>query len=899
MSDGAGFRPAIGERVKYHATLLDLHQAIQELDCPATLALLNIDESLLELPGTTRSYIERCDRWQRLIDVVGSIPHLIDQSSKDYVALVGFWGHFSSGKSTLINAIMGIGGDERPPYRRKAGRNPTDKRIALTTHFDRFEATRLEFAASTEDVDVVRGPRSALLERMTLVDTPGLGDDPAEMEAVIRFLHLVHVLVLTVDGRRPFADTEKDFHLLDIAFNRLAGVPKIFAVTSAVDFLKDRKGDFETDWQAQQAEEFWQETIQRLVADRRFRGHLRTFTETPHHFVDSIEGFQVEELLDSIDPAVLDEEQRERTDVARAEYVLESAVDSLDYLQQYVTERSRHLAALRAEAEQRSQNTQTAIQNLIDDLERRLSGEVEFLGGNRRSGDELAAPVEQIVTSEMVSRGMDVAETESVIRAKWGQVVETRQNQVVRRAHENYRKRRTGGHEPFRSKGLAEADTILAIESTELLGQLKRGAHDALTAALATHGAIRTTGLEVLEKRWERGRVTASVRDIGNELQGFERTHDDTVKALIAYITQPSSVELLREHGFVGFDESGERRARPESIDVRNGEDYRIFMEEVERCRESLKEIYDNAAEELEGIGSAVATTVSEEADGWMAEGPGAPALKPVVDRITESVLAGVNDLDQAVEALIVELTKTVVAARAEKTGRVKEIWKARGRVLLRVTGVVVGFGLSGLIVEGFAPGVWANMWSSLPQWMIQGAVSGIVTSLALSVSAFVLIGFSNANLRAAFGSTIKARTRLASLRQSHKRRIRSACAEELEKLREKAVEAVTSVDGLLLGAVISWLEGDCTVYMESAREVGQVRERVKERARLVMGLANRLSEFRNNVIPQLRERSEEIRSAAVSTHMLTIRQAAEEVEELRQGLAGVVEKARSSVGSR
>ena len=888
-------RPASrnGERVKYHGTLLDLHAAIQELNCPETLKLLNIDESLLDLPGTTLSYIERCDQWKKLLDVVGSIPHLIDQSSRDYVPLVGFWGHFSSGKSTLINAMMEIGGDEYPPYRRKTGRNPTDKRITLTTHFDGFEATRLEFASSADDVDVVQGPRSAVLERMTLVDTPGLGDDPAEMEAVIRFLHLVHVLVLTVDGRRPFADTEKDFHLLDMAFNRLAGVPKIFAVTSAVDFLQDRKGDFDTDWGDAEAEEFWEETIRRLAADRRFGEHVKTLARTPHHFVDSIEGFRIEQLMGSIDPAVLDDEQRERTDLARAEYVVKSSVESLDYLQDYVGERSRNLAALRADAEQRSQTTQTAIENLIGDLGRRLSSEVEFLTGNRRSGDELATPVDQIVTIETVSRGMDVAETESVMRGVLEQVAESRRHTLIRRANESYRKRTRESDEPFRSEVLVEADIDAAVERTELLDQLKRSGRDAATAALARHGATRTTGLEILERRWERTRVSSSVRDIQKELEGFGRTHDDTVKALIAYITQPSSLELLREHGFVGFDESGQRRAMPESIDVHNGNEYRRFMNEVEQCTASLKRIYDEAAEELEGIELGDGITVAEGADGSVPEGPGKSALKPVVDRVTEGVLAAVDELDEAVGAQIVELAKKVVVARTEKTARVREIWKARGRVVLRVVGVVLVFGIVAFSIEGLKPGVWASLWSSLPQWMIEGAVSGVVASLVLSVCAFVLIGFSNANLRAAFGSTLLARVTLESLQRAQKKKIRKACVEGMDKLQKKAAEAVNSVDGLLLQAVIEWLEEECEAYMASVRGLGKIRERVNERAQLVRGLGNKLSEFRSSVMADSRQRSEQIRSAAVSTHMSTIRQAAEDVENLRQAIVGIAENAR------
>ena len=96
-----------------------------------------------------------------------------------------------------------------------------------------------------------------------------------------------------------------DLTLLDIAFNRLGGVPKIFSITSAVDFLRDRKGDFETDWNEAEAGAFWQETLTRLVDDIRFKRHGQTLAATPYHFVDSIEGFRISNLLESIVPVVI------------------------------------------------------------------------------------------------------------------------------------------------------------------------------------------------------------------------------------------------------------------------------------------------------------------------------------------------------------------------------------------------------------------------------------------------------------------------------------------------------------------------------------------------------------------------------------------------------------------
>ena len=471
--------------MKYKNTLQELHSAINSLDQPSTLALLNIDETLLDLPDTTLSYIARWEHWKRLLHVVASIPHLIHQGSTNYTPLVGFLGHFSSGKSTLINAIMDIDRNEYPAYRRESGRNPTDKGITLTTHFNNYQKTSNEFLSFIDKVDVVQGPRLPVLENMTLVDTPGLGDDPDELEKIIRFLHLVHVLVLTVDGRRPFADTEKDFGLLDVAFNRLVGVPKIFAITSAVDFLSDRKGDFDTEWDRAEADTFWQQTLGRLLSDSRFVTRKEALAGTPHHFVDSIEGFRINNLVTTIVPVVLNHEQRSRTDVARAEYVISSAVDSLKYLEGYVAERSQHLAKLRSDAEQRSENTQTAIDNLIADLDRHLSSTLEFLQGQQNNNTNLEVPVDQIVNIETITQRIDMPATETTIRVALQDLIDTRRAQALRRSKENYRRRSKTPHAEYQSEVLSDHDIAATVERTDLLDQLSQCGHSALSNALA------------------------------------------------------------------------------------------------------------------------------------------------------------------------------------------------------------------------------------------------------------------------------------------------------------------------------------------------------------------------------------------------------------------------------
>ena len=882
--------------MKYKTTLQELHSAINSLSQPETLALLNIDESLLDLPDTTLSYIARWDHWTRLLHVVASIPHLIQQGSTDYTPLVGFLGHFSSGKSTLINAIMQIDRDDYPVYRRKSGRNPTDRDITLTTHFSNYQRTSKEFLSFVDKVHVVQGPRLPIMEDMTLVDTPGLGDNPTEMEKITRFLHLVHVLVLTVDGRRPFADTEKDFGLLDVAFNRLVGVPKVFVITSAVDFLSDRKGDFDTDWDQSGANAFWQQTLGRLLTDPRFAVRKEELANTPHHFVDSIEGFGIGKLVGTIVPIVLDDEQRSRTDIARAEYVIRSALDSLKYLEGYVAERSQHLATLRSDAEQRSENTQTAIENLIADLDRRLLSTVEFLQGQRNGDTNLTVPLEQIVTIETITQGMDMSTRETTIQDSLRDLIDMRRTQVLRSAKEHYRRQTRVPKEQYRSKVLSDRDIAVAIKRTDLLDQLRQCGQSALNSALVRHRANRTMGLEILERRSERGRVMSAAREIQVEFDRFQEIHDDTVTALIAYITQPSSLELLREHGFVGFDRSGQRIGSPDSIDMNSREDYRRLVNEMEKCKGALKEIYDQATDDLgtrEYDGSPLEYEGIDKV--WPRENVGASALEPIVEQISSRISVGVRELDQAVNDEIGELIGEFAEEKQITINRIREIWQARGRIGARLIAVVLLFGAGGWIIGKVAPDLWTTMWNSLPEWMIQGAVSSTITSIVLSICFFVLIGFTNSNLRVAFASPLLLLLKLALLRRRHQRKIRKTADEELEKAKAKAVDSVNSIDAALLRSVVRWLENDCGTYEESVKDLRQLTQRVGERDKHVSALASKISTFRQELGAQLHERSEEIRSAAVSTHMSTIRQAAQNVEHLRQAISEIVQNAQNA----
>ena len=402
-------------------TLRALSVAVEALDTKDALSILNIDESLLDSPGTTLEYLERCRAWSRLRNIAKSIPDLLKQS--DSIALVGFLGHFSSGKSSLINALLDISNDENPGYKRDVGLHPTDSGITLITHQDHARLVRRSGYTAIDSVEVVHGPASAFLEHATLVDTPGLGNEAAEHEAVARFLHLCHVLVMTIDGRRPFADKDKDFELLDTAFNKLAGVPKILVVTSAEEFLTSRTASFETGWQAERAEAFWDEAVERLKRDARFREHLDGFETAPRFFVDSKEGYRIRQVREAVLPIVTNDAHRSRIRQAQGRYVLVTAAEALGVLRDYISTRSSNLNRLRAEAQQRADNTATAVDELLESLEGSFASARRRLQESRQGMPTVSFAVETIVTAQAIaeSQSSTIRKLENDIRSILGQ----------------------------------------------------------------------------------------------------------------------------------------------------------------------------------------------------------------------------------------------------------------------------------------------------------------------------------------------------------------------------------------------------------------------------------------------------------------------------------------------
>lgn len=165
--------------------------------------------SILRLLNEHQSAIWQREREliRRLLQILDSleidtsdIEHLrqaLDQLNELFLLVVV--GEFNSGKSALINALLG------ETYLTE-GVTPTTDRIYIVKH---GEPGSPEFIS--EDVRVVRFP-AEILREVHIVDTPGTNAVLRHHEAIVReFIPRSDMVIFVTSADRPFTESERDF----------------------------------------------------------------------------------------------------------------------------------------------------------------------------------------------------------------------------------------------------------------------------------------------------------------------------------------------------------------------------------------------------------------------------------------------------------------------------------------------------------------------------------------------------------------------------------------------------------------------------------------------------------------------------------------------------------------
>ena len=871
-----------------------LNRAVDDLTNSESLSILNIDEDLLESPTTTLEYVERCHAWIRLRNIAKSIPDLLGQSNN--IALIGFLGHFSSGKSSLINALLEVTNIENPGYKREVGLHPTDTGITITTHRDHAHLVKKSAYTAIDNVQVIHGPALEFLEHAALVDTPGLGNEAAEHEAVTRFLHLCHVLVITIDGRRPFADKDKDFDLLNTAFNKLSGVPKILVITSAEEFLTSRMGNFCTDWQSAKAESFWNEAIERLKRDPRFQDHLQRFQTAPRFFVDSKEGFRVEEVKNELLPIVTGDAQRSRIRQAQGQYVLSVAAEALNTLLAYITTRSENLNRLLEEAQGRADGTTTAVDQILESLNSSFDHEKQKLQEVRQHTPSGNFRIEEVVTPQSISssQGAALSSVEGKIREATEQQLQRVRGRVWYSVHK-YSKARTRRWFP-RAKEL-NSNTVFGAQfgvgeyRSELGALSMKCAQAALRAVNQQIAGTFANMNQYIQRRTEAWEIGSRQHAIEVALEHFGRVHDDSIKSFYAYISAPSSIDLLREHGFVGFNEFGGQAVQTESVNSLQSSGFLTIHQAAEKCKDRLRA--------LEREERAEPSEAAQDEEAWLVEDTelGDGYFGCLVDYIEEKYRRELEKFVSRLKGCVEEYEDNINIERrrvAELRGR---IWKARMALTIRVLVVTCLMMISGLLFEGLAPSQFRMMLEAISQDLIVTAVVGVVSTIFVLLLSYVIVGARNRGMRLALQSILVERAISCWRRRGLGNMLREKFDEHYGQLVTNVGETPLELDEAVANGVIERVKKHSQSYQRSVQVLEELREAIEARSEIfdqyVSAINQRLSEIPN----ELRGSSDRIKESAIEEHLDRIRKAVEKVERVRSQIQAIADIAMSGEG--
>jgi predicted GTPase/serine protease inhibitor len=836
--------------------------------------LLNISEDHLSNPDTTQAYIKRFQSWNKLVELASTIPSLIEQTSSE--PLVGFLGHFSSGKSSLINALLKLD-SELGSFERPTSQHPTDTGITIIIEGEKREIRELKTITKLSNVALADGPiNNSLLSKMSLVDTPGLGNSELEELLVLRFLHLCHILVITIDGRRPFADTEKDFNLLDRSFNYLRGVPKIIAITSAEEFLTDRRCEFETHFDTSKAERFWEDLLSRVTGDERFKDFHSVLTETPYFFVDSKEGYQVDKIRDEILKVLDDEKELERTQVAKHKYILENSSKELSSLSEFVNSRLKKLDTLTQNTNDRAIQARTLLIQLRDKLIRNFNHGVSTL--NAQLSEALPVPLNVVVSPEILTQTQQrkIENVSSSIKTCLDEAVSQNAEEIYNWARNSIKLSEERINEVSASlieKVAGEAFSCLDTID-DLTDDISSSCQKWAEKGIATH--YKT----VSNKRYSSFDISTIRNQTEYFISHWNEFHTesmDYIRSVVAYVTQPQSLELLREHGFVSYNEDGELQFVEDPFNI--------------SVDKSATEIVKISEESIESIKSTKWTNLTNEIESEFSD---LGSVQVNIDlQLREQYRSILGGFFNRAREIVASAKKQEVQQDQVFRNNISEIWAANRIVLSRVLAILVLFFVSYWAFRFSFPVEFRSAMNILNEHFLAFTLTTFSTLIIMAI-AYTLTGSTNGNVKQVLGFSIVKRLKRFMERRANLKSINQKINEEIILLRGSIGRHNVDLQGVLISTFQTNLN-QSDRYKTYQSEIQSMLSILNEKRAFLAEFKETYEKNCKETPERLYSIAENLRTGSIKNYLSDVETISTDVRSLGERLKSIIDQLESA----
>lgn len=205
----------------------DLTDATPDAQADGIISFVDYNRVVLDLSADLRKLADHAHTLD-LADSAELIAKVLDRLEND-VFSVAVVGEFKRGKSTFINALLGVevlptdvlpttatlnrvtfGVDKRVTIDYKDGRAEVIEYDRLSEYVTKMSSEAEEVAKTIKNATVYY-PSPYCRNRVDVIDTPGLNDDEAMTEVTLGVLPEVDAAILVIIAQSPFGEYERQF----------------------------------------------------------------------------------------------------------------------------------------------------------------------------------------------------------------------------------------------------------------------------------------------------------------------------------------------------------------------------------------------------------------------------------------------------------------------------------------------------------------------------------------------------------------------------------------------------------------------------------------------------------------------------------------------------------------